>query len=149
MCTWIRDKDKSKIWKISLRYTCEIEIRNLIFILTSLWDTKHNSPYKPRRGWGPKSDLEVSDGHHTKILWQQKKIEAKDLDRLAIKCCHVILQNILCQSWNLIHKQTRTQRLPKINHTPLKTRCWKIWFSFEYCCLQQDPIVIKMVKPSS
>ena len=34
---------------------------------------------------GPKSNLEVSDGHHTKRLWQQNKTEAKYLDQLAIK----------------------------------------------------------------
>ena len=46
---------------------------------------------------GAKSYLELYDGNHTKIIWQQKKIEAKDLDHLATKCCHLTLQNILYQ----------------------------------------------------
>ena len=42
------------------------------------------------------------------------------MDQLATKCCHLTLQDILYQPWKLIHKQTRVQRLSRINKTPLK-----------------------------
>ena len=76
--------------------------------------------YKPLRGYGPKSNLEVSDGHHTKRSWQWNKTETNDLDQLATKRCHLTLEDIVYQPWKLIHKPTRIHRLSKINQTPLK-----------------------------
>jgi hypothetical protein len=44
------------------------------------------SLYKTLRGHGPKSDLEISDEHHTKRLSQSSKTKIYNLDQLATDC---------------------------------------------------------------
>ena len=59
-----------------------------------------------------------------------KKTKAKNLDQLAIEAPSLDYTRYYISVMNLIHKQTRIHRLPKIDITPFKNKLLKYMIQF-------------------